>query len=214
MVRIERLTLWLCAFLIIQNCAFASEGLVCNIKEDIVVTDYRDRSTPQLRWNIQDNMAAHLQPAMERMANGEYSRRVMADINWTLLRYPNHQVGLDALIKYALAGGQIYEFYSPDCYLELAQTYYPDDDKVALARGYYFWKIGEASQAKDAYENASRINPASSSANYNLGLIYFEEKKYIEASRYASIAYSLGYPLSGLREKLFSVGINLTGSSN
>jgi tetratricopeptide (TPR) repeat protein len=42
-----------------------------------------------------------------------------------------------------------------------------------------------------------------------LGLAYFQEKNYQKASEHARKAYSLGYPLPGLRDKLAKAGYPL-----
>ncbi len=46
----------------------------------------------------------------------------------------------------------------------------------------------------------------SSEIHYFLGLILVDEKKYEEALRHARIAYELGYPLPGLKNKLKKLG--------
>src|SRR6266581_2361399 len=47
--------------------------------------DYRTRdSTAQLRWGVKDVKLAHYDPAVKRMQEGEYSHRVMADLDFLL----------------------------------------------------------------------------------------------------------------------------------
>lgn len=200
----------LVTWVIASGGAYAQEaGVVCRKTTEVAETDFRDRSTAQLRWNIEDNKRYHVDPANQRMQQGEYSRTVMADINWTLARYPNHQLALEQLIRYALAGGKIYEYPVPECYFQWAKEFAPDDDKVLLAEGYYHWRNNRLDAAVQSYQESVAINPASSTAHYNLGLIYFERKQYQEALGHAAKAYELGYPLPALRDKLATAGFKL-----
>lgn len=190
--------------------AQSSQGQsVCGQAPAIVKTDFRDRSTAQLRWNIDDNKRYHLDPASRRMQEGEYSRNVIADIDWTLVRYPNHQGALSLLIKYALAGGRNYDFQSPECYFKWALDFAPDDGNVLMARAYYNWRTNKIDAAIGDYQEAIKLMPGSATANYNLGLIYFEQKQFQEAAKYAAVAYQLGYPLPALRDKLAGAGYKL-----
>lgn len=171
------------------------------------VHDYRMRySTPTLKFKIEDNMLGHTDPAIKRMRAGEYSRNVMADLDYTLMRWPNHLQALRALIDYDLAGGKPYEFMPAHCYIERARKFAPDDVNVALAQAYYEWKKGDTIGAVASYETALDIDPDSAVAHYNLGLLYFELGQYEKARDQAQAAYSAGYPLSGLRKKLAAAG--------
>lgn len=169
-------------------------------------TDYRDRTTPQLRWSIQDNKQNHLDPARMRIERGEFSRNVLADIDWTLVRYPNHHEALSLLISYSLVADKIYEFQPPECYFNWAREFAPDDVNVLMAQAYYKWRTGRISEAIEVYKNAIEIEPGSGAAFYNLGLVYLEQKDYPNALNCASTAYGLGYPLTALRDKLADAG--------
>ena len=52
---------------------------------------------------------------------------------------------------------------------------------------------------------AEELTPRDANVQYNLGLVYFELKDYENSLKHAKIAYDLGFPLKGLREKLESV---------
>ncbi len=184
-------------------------GPVCSKPMEIAETDYRDRSTAQLRWNIDDNKRYHIDPANERMRQGEYSRTVMAEINWTLVRYPNHHLALEQLIRYVLGGGKVHDFPLPECYFLWAKQFAPDDERVFLAEGYYHWRANRTDAAINSYLEGISLNPASATAHYNLGLIYLERQQFREALDHAAKAYELGYPLPALRDKLAAAGHKL-----
>ena len=50
------------------------------------------------------------------------------------------------------------------------------------------------------------LAPNSSEAHYNIGLMYTEMEEYPLAREHAQKAYSLGFPLPGLRSKLQRAG--------
>jgi tetratricopeptide (TPR) repeat protein len=184
----------------------AENPAVCAEQTRIGKIDFRDRSTATARWTIEDNKINHLDPANQHMMEGEYSHRVMADINWTLVRFPNHQVALELLIRYALAGGKTYEFSLPECYFQWGKEYAPDDVNVVLAEAFYYWRKKDWARARDAYQAAVTIDPNSATAHNNLGLVYIEMKDYKKAVDQAALAYNLGFPLQGLRKKLQAAG--------
>jgi tetratricopeptide (TPR) repeat protein len=169
--------------------------------------DYRTRdSTAQLRWGIQDVKRNHYDPAVGRMRGGEYSRGVMADLDFLLRHWPNHLPGLEALIQYDLGGGRAYEFAPAYCYFERARAFVPDDPGVLLHEGYYFWKKKNNERAIEAYEAALAVDPKSTDAHYSLGLLYYESGEYDKAVIHARAAYDAGYPLPGLKRKLQQAG--------
>jgi tetratricopeptide (TPR) repeat protein len=165
--------------------------------------DYRARdSTPQIRWYYNDNWAAHTQPALNRISQRDYSRAAIADLNWTLLRWPNHGPALQGLVRYSLEGGQAYDFDPIDCYFKRARDFAPNDISVLMAEGYYRWRTGDKAAAMSQYQEALKLDPGSSDIHYNLGLVYFDQANYPKAVEHAKIAYDAGYPLPGLRRKL------------
>lgn len=171
------------------------------------VIDYRTRDeTPYLRWETLDVKHNHYDPVIGRMREGEYSRRVMADLDFMLRHWPNHLPGLEALIQYELSGGKTYEWAPAYCYLERARQFAPDDVGVVLREGYYFWKKKDNARAVKAFEDALALDPNSADAHYDLGLVYCELGEYDKALLQARAAYDAGYPLPGLKNKLQEAG--------
>jgi tetratricopeptide (TPR) repeat protein len=172
--------------------------------------DFRLRdSTPELRFEFGDNTKYHYEPAINHMKQGEHSRRVIADLDFLLARWPNHPPALKAMIEYELAGGKPHDFAGPLCYLQQARRFSPDDVKVPLLEGFYRWKKTDVAGAIAAYQDALSVEPESLDAHYNLGLLYIETKQLDKAREHAAVAYAAGYPLQGLRRKLSKLGYQL-----
>lgn len=169
--------------------------------------DYRAReSTNFVRWSYRDNWNAHTRPAMERLAAGERSHRVMADLNFTLRIWPNHVPALLALTEYSVNGGSAFEFAPAECYFYNARRHFENDITVAILEGQMHWKRGHKRRAETAFKSALEINSQSVDAHYQLGLLYFEIGDFAQSLMHAQIAYELGYPLPGLRRKLEEAG--------
>jgi Flp pilus assembly protein TadD len=73
--------------------------------------------------------------------------------------------------------------------------------------GIHLYKSGEFDSALTQYKAAEKMQPESAEIHYNLGLLYYHKKEYDSAERHARKAYSLGYPLPGLRAKLIESGV-------
>ena len=209
-----------CVWTVLSGCAFfaapswtadlgaANAPAACaviNVAPRAVDFRLRD-STPQLRFEYGDNTKYHYEPAINNMKQGEYSRRVIADLDFLLARWPNHPPALQAMIEYELAGGKPHDFAGALCYLQQARRFSPDDVKIPLLEGFYRWKKSDVLGALAAYEDALAVDPDSVDAHYNLGLLYIEAKQLDKAREHATTAYAAGYPLQGLRKKLAKLG--------
>jgi tetratricopeptide (TPR) repeat protein len=180
----------------------------------IHINDYRTRAAgTQSTWEAGDVKRNHLDPAMAAMRQGNYSRGVKADLSFVMSSWPNYYPVLEALITYDLGGGKTYDFPSTRCFLERARTIFPDDVKVRLLEGYYFWKKNDKDRAISSYEDALTLDPDASDAHYNLGLVYLEMKQYDKAREHAQAAYAAGYPLTGLKNRLAKAGYALAAES-
>jgi hypothetical protein len=183
---------------------------LCGAPVEAHKRDFRDRTTEQYRWNIEDNKTNHLDPARSRMAQGDFTKRVLVDLDFTLVRYPNHVPALQALVQYVRGGGKPYDLPAPECYIQWARDYAPDDIDVLLVQGYFYWTRNDLERAVEAYEAAIRLNKESVEAHYYLGLVHFAKQNFPKAAEHGSIAYGLGYPLPGLMDKLKTVGFDIS----
>jgi tetratricopeptide (TPR) repeat protein len=169
--------------------------------------DYRLReSNGRMSWDHNDNIMHHYNPATYRMREGEYSQRVMHDLDFMVRNWPNHLPTLQALMQYEAAGGRTYGYRTVACYFERARRFAPDDVAVMLLEGRYYTKTKKLDRARESYEAAIELMPDSADVNYNSGLFYLEVKEYDKAVKHAVAAYDAGYPLPGLRNRLEKLG--------
>lgn len=181
--------------------------LPCTLDFPADPRDYRLRdSTADMRWNYNDNWNNHTSKLVSYVRAADFTRNARAEIEWTLYRWPNHLVALQAAIEYELKGGRPYEFRPMECYFIRARAFVPNDVNVRLAEGLYFWKKGDRARALQVYEEALQAAPDSADAHYNLGLLLVDLKRYDEAVQHAWAAYGAGFPLPGLRNKLVKAG--------
>ena len=75
----------------------------------------------------------------------------------------------------------------------------------------YSSRVGgdELDDAIKQYQIATKLDPNSAEAHYNLGLAYLAKKNNQAAFKQAKLAYQLGYPLPGLKNKLAAQGLKL-----
>jgi tetratricopeptide (TPR) repeat protein len=174
------------------------------------LTDYRLRnSSDQMRQEFGINWLHHTGPARERVFSGDYSYNVIDDLNFTLVRWPNHRDALQVLIKFDLAGGKNGKYAPTDCYLRHAHEFAPDDPEVLLLQAYYHHRKGDKEKAKSEYLQALELDPGNAEAHYNLGLLLVDLKDFKAAVAQAELVYRNGYPLIGLRNKLEKAGYSL-----
>ena len=142
----------------------------------------------------------HLTPALEHVRNGLHCRS-LEDLNFILNYFPNHPRALllkdDACKKCPKpAVCRMEETFARAVAVnrEAAGTY--------VVQGISLAHSGKHSAAIESYKRALELEPASVNAHYNLGLSYFEMKRYEQANQHAQDAYQQGFALPGLRDKL------------
>lgn len=174
--------------------------------------DYRTASPAALAL-VEDH---HFTPETEHFiepAKGNFA----GDYAYTLKIFPNHHRALLALIRLEteiipnLSPRQFsrrydMEKFKPVCYLNRALAFAPDDSQVQQLMGFYLHRLGRLDDAEEWYRKVISKNPNASEAHYNLGLLLVESEKFDDAMIAAEKAYSLGYPLPGLRNKLEAAG--------
>ncbi len=153
----------------------------------------------------------HFTRDVENLVKGN-TAYIGGDLSYTLYRFPNHHRALMSMAKLALrekSPRASNASYSVQCYFDRAFRFMPDDGVAHMIYGIYLSKLGNpASKAAvtEQFNEAIRLEPDNANINYNLGLIYFQEKDYEHARTYAKKAYELGFPLSGLKDKLTAAG--------
>ncbi|HEX8601940.1 MAG TPA: ABC transporter permease, partial [Pseudoduganella sp.] len=66
--------------------------------------------------------------------------------------------------------------------------------------------LGQEEAALTQMEEAARLEPGNGVNQYNLGLVYLRRKNFEKARDAAKLAYELGIPLPGLKNKLAAAG--------
>lgn len=131
------------------------------------------------------------------------------DIDFTLRHYPNHYRALLSMVNYHLRGYDQTDRkmrYTPECYFDRALRFRPKDPTLHMIFGHYLAKTGKAEQALTKYRDALAMAPNSAEAHYNIALLYIDRGDYVRAREHAHKAYSIGYPLPGLRARLERAG--------
>lgn len=146
----------------------------------------------------------HFTPDIENLRHG-VTGTLGADLSYTLMMIPNHYRALAAFGKLSIrdktlkpAGAQ----YSVGCFFDRAIRFKPNDPMVRQVYGNYLQKAGQPDKAIEQLQIAADLRPEDPTVNYNLGLLYAQKKDYDQAKIYAKKAYSLGFPLPGLKNKL------------
>jgi tetratricopeptide (TPR) repeat protein len=89
-----------------------------------------------------------------------------------------------------------------DCYFKFAMDFREDDSYVFLIYGIHLSKKGRTSEALEYFDKAKALGDDSANLHYNLGLAYFQAKRYSESLDAAHKAYAAGFPLQGLKNML------------
>lgn len=150
----------------------------------------------------------HFSPGVANLSQAK-TGYLGGDIDYTLLAFPNHPQALMAMIKLGereKAAKVSHANYSVECYLTRAIRFRNDDPTVRMIYANFLAKKGRRSEALKQLADAVTLGEDGSNFQYNVGLIYFELKEYEKSLSYAQKAYSAGFPLPGLREKLKKIG--------
>jgi tetratricopeptide (TPR) repeat protein len=150
----------------------------------------------------------HFTPEVEGLIKGA-SSYIGADLDYTLRAFPNHHRALQSMMllsqreKKAKPGGA---GYTVECYFDRALRFKPDDPTVLMLHGMFLNTQGKLDDAITEVEKANQLSPNDANINYNLGLLYFDKKHFAKSREHAKIAYDLGFPLPGLKNKLTKAG--------
>ncbi len=160
----------------------------------------------------------HFTPESENFIMPDHGN-FSGDFMYTLNAFPNHQRALLALIRLETEiipnvdpgyfPGRYVMKAKTICYLKRANAFAPDDVKVQMLMAYYLQKVGRLDEAEKWYRRVIEADPKASEAYYNLGLLLVDSGRLDDAVTVAKKAYSLGYPLPGLKNKLEAAGYPL-----
>lgn len=151
----------------------------------------------------------HFTSHVEQLKGGATTASPAPDIAYTLDRFPNHHRALMAMIRLSEREKVDRPRQAPistPCYLDRASRWRPDDRIVHVLYGTWLARHDKPVSARRQLELAIGDGNDDPNVTYNAALAYFELKDYKKSLELAHAAYSMGYPLPGLRRKLEGVG--------
>ncbi len=185
-------------------------GLPCNGgNEGFGPFDYTKRAMID-KFNLDIVEGAHFTPEVEGLIKGNRGT-LESDLDYTLRAWPNHHRALLSIIKYQLniqnklMPGKLAT--PPECYLQRAIHFSPEDSVTYSLYGHYLRKIGHLEDAVKYYEKALELDPGNAKFAYSFSLLLIDLKRYDDAVKYAKIAYQNKHTPNGLKQKLEKLGV-------
>ncbi|MDO6709197.1 tetratricopeptide repeat protein [Aliiglaciecola sp. 2_MG-2023] len=189
---------------------FKTASMICS---DVKGMDYRrnDREANILRGKVE---GAHFTEGVQRGLYGN-TGALEGDLNYTLSKFPNHPKALLVTAQNQMRPGYSSQrklrkdksWPSKECYFKRALDLAPDDPQVHLVIAIFYHQYKNVKVAQRHYEKAIKINSQNPEAHYNYGLLLLTVGEIDKAKEHAKIAYGLGYPLQGLKNKLISANV-------
>jgi tetratricopeptide (TPR) repeat protein len=146
----------------------------------------------------------HVGPGLERMQGRNYSG-ARDDFEFILKFFPNHPRGLALISELCDV-----RWKNPQCdssqWFERAIARNPNVGQTFVIEGVHLQRLNRVADAITSYKRALALDPTSRNAHYDIGLAYFDQKQFELANRHAQVAYMLGMPFPGLRDKLTKAG--------
>ena len=204
-------SLFLAGLLLVGGFAYVapahSQEACGELERGIGPYDYRTATQGQL--DVVHNR--HFTDRVRNLEGGE-SSYIGSDLTFTLHRFPNHHLALDAMARLVVREGTRqprHSKYSIDCWFDRAIRFQPDDSMVWLVKGLFYFRLEELDTATEHLRKAVEIDPDNYQAHYNLGLVLTRAGRHEAAVPHAKQAYELGHPLPGLRNILEREGYSL-----
>jgi len=153
----------------------------------------------------------HFTPQVEALIKGQ-SGSIEGDLNYTLRAFPNHHKALLSIIRFKLnilKGLRKEKLQTePECYLNRAIEYSPDDPAPFSLYAYYLSKVGENERAKDLYNRATQIDPENMKIKYSYALFLLDNNDKEKAYELAQEIYEKEKSAPpGLRDQLKKAGM-------
>ena len=152
----------------------------------------------------------HFMPQVEALIRGGKSGNWLGgNLDYTLRAAPNHHRALVAMTRYGerlkapkVPGAD----YPVECYFDRAIRFAPDDAIVRMLYARYLAQHGNAERAAQQLEYVGSQLADSAFTLYNVGLVYFEMKRYDKALEYDHRAKAQGWNRTELEERLRAAG--------
>ena len=152
---------------------------------------------------------AHFTPEVEQLIRGITNRLPGGDIAYTLRAIPNHPNALVAMTRLGDKEKTLQPSgsnYTVECWYERAIRFRTDDQVVRMLYAKFLISKTREPDALAQLQTVKTLAKDNPFTHYNLGLLFFELKKYEESLAAAHRAYELGFLQPELRDKLQAAG--------
>ena len=152
---------------------------------------------------------AHFTRPVETLQRGHSGFKPGADISFTLRVFPNHHRALMAMAALGEKEKTEQPFestYTVECWFRRAIVWRPDDNIARMLYSQYLFKAARENEAEQQLAVVDKQASDNPFTLHNIGLIYFDNKKFEKALSYAHRAYDLGLQTPTLREQLKRAG--------
>lgn len=150
--------------------------------------------------------SAHFTPEIEQLIRGKHAVSIEGDLEYTLRAFPNHHRALYTAIRYHISGSASKNFPLPECWLNRARHFAPQDSKLLLLEGLYLHQKRRYQAAMEKYREAETRIQYKGELHYNMGLLSLDIGEPAAARKFADQARAAGYGLEGLNQKLKRLG--------
>lgn len=153
--------------------------------------------------------SAHFTREVEQLIRGNTSSGPAGDLDYTLRAFPNHPRALKSMMEHGFRTkldqprGASWPVW---CYFDRAIRFQPDDAQVKMLYAIYLKRKGRLEESAKQLEEAQAYVGDNANLHYNMGLIYLDLGDFEKSLKHAHKAYSMGFPLEGLRNLLKRVG--------
>ena len=152
---------------------------------------------------------AHFTPEVEILVRGKTSTRPGYDISYTLHAFPNHHralIAVDGLGEKEKTDKPVGSSYTVECWFRRAVAWRADDQIVRMIYAKFLAKAKRDKEAEEQLLAAANLAGDNAFTHLNIGLIYFDMKRFDEALSYAHKAEALGLTIPTLRDQLKKAG--------
>jgi tetratricopeptide (TPR) repeat protein len=154
--------------------------------------------------------SAHFTPEIEANIRGKHSTTSGKDMSYTLHAFPNHHRALVSMVALGEKEGTDKPRDTPyvvECWFKRAIAFRPDDHIVRMIYASFLVKHKRDQEAEAQLREAAKDDDLNAFTYRNIGLIYFDMKRYDEALRFAHKSQALGLASGPLQERLVAAGL-------